>query len=199
MPRPLLLLFCALTLLHAQGVEYIKSHYTKYDHEIAMRDGVHIFPELHRQGLVQAIFRAQVLHEGLVGIAGLSRHHGGGIHHEPRSVEGDHGSTTCLVGRPMAAIILRQMDRRRLIAVARGDAEPDLVIEGARVFCTFTREWLDGDGYPFWPFFENVRSWWGVRDLPNVLTLHFALLKRDLAPSKRPAFRPSSSIAASTT
>jgi len=38
-----------------------------------------------------------------------------------------------------------------------------------------------GDGCPFWPFFENVRSWWGVRDLPNVLTLHLALLKRDLA------------------
>jgi adenine deaminase len=35
--------------------------------------------------------------------------------------------------------------RARLIAVARGDAEPDLVIEGARVFCAFTREWLDGD------------------------------------------------------
>jgi adenine deaminase len=45
----------------------------------------------------------------------------------------------------MAAIILPGMDRRRLIAVARGDAEPDLVIEGARVFCAFTREWLDGD------------------------------------------------------
>jgi len=35
--------------------------------------------------------------------------------------------------------------RARLIAVARGDAAPDLVIEGARVFCAFTREWLDGD------------------------------------------------------
>ncbi|HWK25641.1 MAG TPA: adenine deaminase [Solirubrobacter sp.] len=34
---------------------------------------------------------------------------------------------------------------RRLIAVARGDAEPDTVIEGARVFSAFTREWLDGD------------------------------------------------------
>src|SRR3954462_6191358 len=33
----------------------------------------------------------------------------------------------------------------RLIAVARGDAEPDTVIEGARVFSAFTREWLDGD------------------------------------------------------
>jgi adenine deaminase len=33
----------------------------------------------------------------------------------------------------------------RLIAVARGDEPPDLVIEGARVFSAFTREWLDGD------------------------------------------------------
>jgi adenine deaminase len=32
-----------------------------------------------------------------------------------------------------------------LIAVARGDAVPDTVIEGARVFSAFTREWLDGD------------------------------------------------------
>ena len=37
------------------------------------------------------------------------------------------------------------MDRRRLITVARGDAEPDLVVEGAHVFCAFTREWLHGD------------------------------------------------------
>jgi adenine deaminase len=37
------------------------------------------------------------------------------------------------------------VSRRRLIAVARGDAAPDLVIEGARVFSAFTREWLDGD------------------------------------------------------
>ena len=33
----------------------------------------------------------------------------------------------------------------RLIAVARGDAEPDTVIEGAKVFSAFTRDWLDGD------------------------------------------------------
>ncbi len=35
--------------------------------------------------------------------------------------------------------------RRRLLAVARGEREPDLVIEGGRVFCAPTREWLDGD------------------------------------------------------
>jgi adenine deaminase len=37
------------------------------------------------------------------------------------------------------------VDRAHLIAVARGDAEPDVVIAGARVFSVFTREWLDGD------------------------------------------------------
>ena len=44
----------------------------------------------------------------------------------------------------------------------------------------YYREWLERDGYPFWPFFENVRSWWEVRALPNVMLLHFADLKRDL-------------------
>jgi aryl sulfotransferase len=44
----------------------------------------------------------------------------------------------------------------------------------------YFREWLDGDGYPFWPFFESVRSWWEIRDLPNVMLVHFADLKRDL-------------------
>jgi adenine deaminase len=35
--------------------------------------------------------------------------------------------------------------RSRLLAVARGDAEPDLVVGGARSFSAFTHEWLDGD------------------------------------------------------
>ncbi len=52
-------------------------------------------------------------------------------------------------GRPLTRVPLRPDDMiglvKRLIAVARGDAEPDTVIEGARVFSAFTREWLDGD------------------------------------------------------
>ena len=36
-------------------------------------------------------------------------------------------------------------DRARLIAVARGDAPPDLVVRGARVFSAFTKEWLETD------------------------------------------------------
>ena len=44
----------------------------------------------------------------------------------------------------------------------------------------YFREWLAKNGYPFWPFWENVNSWWALRDLPNVMMLHFADLKRDL-------------------
>ncbi len=41
-------------------------------------------------------------------------------------------------------------------------------------------EWLARDGHPFWPYWENVRSWWEARDLPNVLMVHFADLKTDM-------------------
>ncbi|MGE3690503.1 MAG: sulfotransferase domain-containing protein [Novosphingobium sp.] len=51
--------------------------------------------------------------------------------------------------------------------------------------CLYFREWLAGDGYPFWPFWENIRSWWNIRHLPNVMTLHFAELKRDPASRMR--------------
>ncbi len=40
--------------------------------------------------------------------------------------------------------------------------------------------WLERDGFPFWPFWENIRSWWEIRDLANVKLVHFADLKRDL-------------------
>ena len=44
----------------------------------------------------------------------------------------------------------------------------------------YWRDWMDKDGHPFWPFWENVRSWWQIRELPNVLMVHFANLKRDM-------------------
>ena len=44
----------------------------------------------------------------------------------------------------------------------------------------FYRRWFDGNGDPYWPFWENIRSWWSVRRLPNVLMLHFNDMKRDL-------------------
>lgn len=47
------------------------------------------------------------------------------------------------------------------------------------------RRWIDNDGEPFWPFWENIRSWWQVRSLPNVQLLHFANLKADLESEMR--------------
>lgn len=44
----------------------------------------------------------------------------------------------------------------------------------------YFRDWLARDGHPFWPFWENVRSWWEVRHLPNVMLLHFGALKADM-------------------
>ena len=49
----------------------------------------------------------------------------------------------------------------------------------------YFRRWLEDDGYPFWSFWENVRSWWAVRDLPNVKLVHFNEMKKDLAGSIR--------------
>lgn len=46
---------------------------------------------------------------------------------------------------------------------------------------TYFREWMERDGHPFWPYWENVRSWWEIRDLPNVRLVHFANLKADMA------------------
>jgi aryl sulfotransferase len=44
----------------------------------------------------------------------------------------------------------------------------------------YYHDWLDRDGHPWWPFWENIRSWWAIRHLPNVKLVHFANLKADL-------------------
>jgi aryl sulfotransferase len=44
----------------------------------------------------------------------------------------------------------------------------------------YYHDWLDKDGYPFWPFWENVRSWWAIRNLPNVYLIHFQKMKEDM-------------------
>jgi len=41
------------------------------------------------------------------------------------------------------------------------------------------RRWLHEDGYPFWPFWGNVRSWWKLRQQSNVLLVHFNELKKE--------------------
>lgn len=44
----------------------------------------------------------------------------------------------------------------------------------------YFRTWLDQDGAPIWPYWDNVSTWWAARDLPNVELVHFAALKADL-------------------
>lgn len=45
---------------------------------------------------------------------------------------------------------------------------------------SYFRIWLAGNGEPWWPFWDNVRTWWAARERANVLLVHFNDLKRDL-------------------
>lgn len=40
----------------------------------------------------------------------------------------------------------------------------------------YFERWLENDGYPFWPFWENIRSWWRVRNHPRVFFVHHSNL-----------------------
>ncbi len=45
----------------------------------------------------------------------------------------------------------------------------------------YFNDWLEQDGGPFWwSFWENTRTWWAIRHLPNVMLVHFAQLKADM-------------------
>jgi len=49
----------------------------------------------------------------------------------------------------------------------------------------YWRTWLARDGFPYWSFWENVRSWWEIRNLPNILMVHFDVLKRNMPKEMR--------------
>jgi aryl sulfotransferase len=44
----------------------------------------------------------------------------------------------------------------------------------------YYHDWLDQDGFPFWSFWENINTWWDIRELPNVNLIHFGALKDDM-------------------
>jgi aryl sulfotransferase len=44
----------------------------------------------------------------------------------------------------------------------------------------YWRDWLDKDGFPFWSFWENINTWWAIREQPNVMFVHFTNLKNDV-------------------
>ncbi|MBT3551661.1 MAG: sulfotransferase domain-containing protein [Rhodospirillaceae bacterium] len=41
-------------------------------------------------------------------------------------------------------------------------------------------DWFNDNGFQFWPFWENIRTWWEIRALPNVYFLHFQNLVDDM-------------------
>ena len=44
----------------------------------------------------------------------------------------------------------------------------------------YFRDWLAKDGFPWWPYWTHILSWWEIKDLPNVMLLHFSNLKSDM-------------------
>lgn len=62
------------------------------------------------------------------------------------------------------------------------DGEGSLMVPPPQDVREFWHQWLDGQynpgtGSTYW---DHVRGWWAIRDLPNVLLVHYARLKRDL-------------------
>lgn len=45
---------------------------------------------------------------------------------------------------------------------------------------TFFHEWLDNDAEPMGSYWAHIRSWWDLRDQPNVLLVHFSDMKADM-------------------
>ena len=53
----------------------------------------------------------------------------------------------------------------------------------AQSFVAFWNGWIENDGLPFWPYFNQVQSWWKHRKKENVLFLHFLDFRDDMAGS----------------
>ena len=49
----------------------------------------------------------------------------------------------------------------------------------------FYSDWFKRNGYPMWPFWDHVRSWWEIRNLPNLMLIHFNDMKADTGASIR--------------
>jgi aryl sulfotransferase len=49
----------------------------------------------------------------------------------------------------------------------------------------YWKTWFAQDGFPYWSFWENARSWWEIRNLPNILMVHYDVLKRNMPEGMR--------------
>lgn len=88
-------------------------------------------------------------------------------------------------GRDIALSLFDHQNAARQDAPLSADKKPPSA-NGLKVLaptqtsvCDYFETWLERDGHPFWPFWENLRSWWQVRMLPNVLFVHYTDLVAD--------------------
>ena len=49
----------------------------------------------------------------------------------------------------------------------------------------YWKTWMERDGFPYWSFWENVRTWWAIRNLPNILMVHFDVLREHMPEEMR--------------
>lgn len=49
----------------------------------------------------------------------------------------------------------------------------------------YWRTWLERDGFPYWSLWENVRTWWEIRKLPNILMVHYEVLRSNMPEQMR--------------
>ena len=57
--------------------------------------------------------------------------------------------------------------------IPKGYNNAFFIENGLDNFSYFWDEWLE-TGKPRWPFWENLKSWWSARFLPNVILVHYA-------------------------
>jgi aryl sulfotransferase len=68
----------------------------------------------------------------------------------------------------------------RLMQKVSGNAGLPLLEPPGENFSHYFDEWLEGDGYPWWPFWSLIRSWWAIRDSSNVYLVHYRDLVENL-------------------
>lgn len=64
--------------------------------------------------------------------------------------------------------------------IASGIRDPNRIYEPLPNIRDHFIGWLEHDGYPHLSLWQHVRSWWEIRNLPNVLLVHYANLKADM-------------------
>ncbi|AJQ97634.1 sulfotransferase domain-containing protein [Gynuella sunshinyii] len=72
-------------------------------------------------------------------------------------------------------------DQQRQLAEKSGKTELPQMPRLDMSVVEYFHYWLDHDGEPFWSFWHHIRSWWSLRNSPNVYLVHFANLKQDMA------------------